>query len=113
MKLKIDIEDRELCKKRAEIKRNKAYFRHRTLTNQINFQKENDDIYSSYQLKTLDKMLLRSTTKWTSWNHKMVDGKIVVRPPVKLIANALGMSTRQVTYYQSTAKKLGIDISKV
>ena len=113
MKLKTEIEDRELCKQRAEIKRNKAYFKHRTITNQINYHKENDDLYSSYQLVTLDKMLLRCTNKWNSWNHKMVDGKIVVRPPVRLIANALGMSTRQVTYYQTTAKKLGIDISKV
>ena len=110
--IKIQMETRISNKEKIEIRRNKAYFHHKTLREQIEWNSisSNDSEYENAKLKPkYDK----KTKCWETLNHQLEEGKIHIRPTTKLIAKVLGMSPRQVTYYQSTARKLGIKIRKV
>jgi len=110
--IKNEIEEREINKEKIEMRRNKAYFYHKNLKEQMDYSR-NVEGKSDYEIMTLDKKYKKNTSRWTNLNHQLEEGKVVVRPTTKLIAKVLGISTRQVTYYQTTARKLGIDLSKV
>ena len=75
-----------------------------------NKETKNDSDYSNLVLR---KSYQKNTANWKNLNTQLEEGKILIRPTTKLIAQILGISARQVTYYQTTARKLGIDISKV
>ena len=110
--IKIQMDSRVLNKEKIEIRRNKAYFYHKTLREQMdwNCQNPEDAEYENIKIKPkYDK----KTKSWETLNHQLEAGKIHIRPTTKLIAKILGISPRQVTYYQSTARKLGINICKV
>lgn len=110
--LKILMEERIRNKTIIEIRRNKAYFQHKKLRDQIEWNEFNNET-SEYTNLKLKKQYNKNTKSWNNLNHQLEEGKIMIRPTTKLIAQVMGISTRQVTYYQSTARKLGIDISKV
>ncbi len=112
LKIKTEIVDREENKLQLEMRRNKAYFQHKKLRDQIEFNKNSEE-YREYLNPQLKVKYKRSTKNWTVLNHQLEEGKVMIRPTTKLIAKVLGISIRQVTYYQSTARKLGIDLSKV
>lgn len=110
--LKNQMNSRVLHKEKIEIRRNRAYFNHRTIRDQI---KWNDLNFSEpeYENYKLNKKYEKSTKNWATLNHQLEEGKINIRPTTKLIAKILGISPRQVTYYQTTARRLGIKICKV
>lgn len=112
LKIKSEIEDREKNKLKIEMRRNKAYFQHKKISGQIDFYKNSEDLYN-FNDEKLNRQYTRNTKSWKTLNHQLEQGKVTIRPTTKLIAKVLGISTRQVTYYQSTARKLGIDICKV
>ena len=66
-----------------------------------------------YENLKLNRKYEKNTRSWKNLNHQLEEGKILIRPTTKLIAKVLGISSRQVTYYQTTARKLGIKIDKV
>lgn len=106
------MESRISNKEKIEMRRNKAYFNHRTIRELITWNELNcaEPQYENY---VLNKKYEKNTKSWKNLNHQLEDGKILIRPTTKLIAKVLGMSSRQVTYYQTTARKLGINICKV
>ena len=99
-------------KLKIEMRRNRAYFQHKRLQNQMEWNDLNKD-FSEYENETLNRQYIRNTKNWNTLNHQLEKGKIQVRPSNEMIAKALGLSVRQVTYYSSIAKKLEIDILKV
>ena len=99
-------------KARMEQRRNKAYFQHKRLQEQIKWNEDNHALFEYVNIP-LQKQYYRNTKNLNTLNHQMEEGKIMIRPTTKLIAKILGLSTRQVTYYQSTARKLGIKLNKV
>lgn len=110
--LKQGLESRKRNRTILEERRNRAYYLHTKTRNQIEWNKEtkNDSDYSNLVLR---KSYQKNTANWKNLNTQLEEGKILIRPTTKLIAQILGISARQVTYYQTTARKLGIDISKV
>ena len=112
LEIKQLIEPRKMSRKLLEERRNRAYFLHNKTRNLMEWNNciKNDADYCNLVLK---KSYKKNTTNWYIYNSQLRQGKILVRPTTKLIAMVLGLSTRQVTYYQTTARKLGIDISKV
>ena len=110
--LKKEMETRIEHKNMMEQRRNKAYFNHKRLKSQIEWNEINDDT-PEYKNYTLKKQYNKNTQNWNILNHQLEEGKIMIRPTTKIIAKVLGLSTRQVTYYQSTARKLGIKLYKV
>ena len=101
--VKLQMERRIHNKEKIEIRRNRAYFLHKRF-NTMNPEYENISLNRKYQ---------KNTKNWSTLNHQLEEGKIHIRPTTKLIAKILGLSPRQVTYYQSTARKLGITLNKV
>lgn len=110
--VKLQMERRIHNKEKIEIRRNRAYFLHKRFKSQMEWNESNiaEPEYENYKL---NKKYLKNTRNWNNLNHQLEEGKIHIRPTTKLIAKILGMSPRQVTYYQTTARKLGIYISKV
>lgn len=106
------IDSRIVNKEIMEIRRNRAYFKHKTLREQIKWNEMNlNDPH--YENLKLCRIYEKNTKSWTVLNHQLEEGKIHIRPTTKLIAKVLGMSARQVTYHQTVARKLGINICKV
>lgn len=110
--IKVQMDRRINNKEKFEIRRNRAYFNHRRIRSQIEWN-ENNILNPEYENEDLQKKYQKNTKNWSTLNHQLEEGKIHIRPTTKLIANILGLSPRQVTYYQSTAKKLGITIIKI
>ncbi len=110
--IKIHMERRISNKEKIEIRRNRAYFMHKRFKSQMEWN-ENNTAEPEYENFSLNKKYQKNTRNWTNLNHQLEEGKIHIRPTTKLIAKILGMSPRQVTYYQTTARKLGIYITKV
>ena len=110
--LKTQMDSRVIHKEKIEIRRNRAYFNHKTIRDQIKWNDMNfaEPEYENYKL---NRKYEKNTKNWSTLNHQLEEGKIHIRPTTKLIAKILGISPRQVTYYQSTARKLGINICKV
>ena len=110
--LKNQMISRVLHKEKIEIRRNRAYFNHKTIRDQIRWNDLNfaEPEYENFKL---NRKYEKSTKNWSTLNHQLEEGKINIRPTTKLIAKILGISPRQVTYYQTTARRLGIKISKV
>ena len=107
--LKSQMDSRIVHKEKIEMRRNRAYYNHRIIRDQIAW---NDLNYSEseYENYKLNRKYEKNTRNWTLLNHQLEEGKILIRPTTKLIAKVLGISSRQVTYYQTTARKLGINI---
>ena len=99
-------------KEKIEIRRNRADYNHKTIRDQIKWNELNLNTPQYENLK-LNLKYEKNTKSWKNINHQLEQGKILIRPTTKLIAKVLGMSSRQVTYYQSTARKLGLNICKV
>ena len=110
--IKSQMDTRVSNKEKMEIRRNRAYFQHKRLKSQMEWN-ENNTINPEYENISLNKKYQKNTKNWSTLNHQLEEGKIHIRPTTKLIAKILGISPRQVTYYQTTARKLGISISKV
>ena len=110
--INLQMEKRIFNKEKIEIRRNRAYFQHKRLKCQMEWN-ENNTIEPEYENLTLKRKYQKNTRNWSTLNHQLEEGKIHIRPTTKLIAKILGMSPRQVTYYQTTARKLGITINKV
>ena len=110
--LKSLMELRITHKEIIEMRRNRAYFNHKMLREQIKWNELNLND-AQYENQTLSRKYEKSTKCWTTLNHQLEEGKINIRPTSKLIAKVLGISSRQVTYYQTLARKLGINICKV
>ncbi len=105
--------ERRICnKEKIEIRRNRAYFMHKRFKCQMEWN-ESNTVDPEYENLSLNKKYQKNTKNWNNLNHQLEEGKIHIRPTTKLIAKILGMSPRQVTYYQTTARKLGIYITKV
>lgn len=109
--IKMHMETRIKNKEKIEIRRNKAYFNHKTLRDRIEWNNLNNS--EPYENLKLNRSYEKNTKSWSTLNHQLEEGKIHIRPTTKLIAKVLGISSRQVTYYQTTARKLGINIHKV
>ena len=110
--IKDEMSERIIHKEQMIERRNKAYFQHKKLKNQIEWNnKSRQD--PDYHNEALHRKYKRNTETWELLNHQMEEGMIHIRPTTKLIAKVLGISARQVTYYQTTARKIGIDICKV
>lgn len=107
--LKNQMESRISNKEKIEIRRNKAYFNHKTLHNQMVWNEENI-CDPEYENQKLNRKYVKNTNSWNNLNHQLEDGKIHIRPTTKMIAKVLGISPRQVTYYQSLARRLGIKL---
>ena len=99
-------------KEKIEMRRNRAYYNHKIIRDQIKWNELNSN-EAQYENYKLNQKYEKNTKSWKTINHQLEQGKILIRPTTKLIAKVLGMSSRQVTYYQTTARKLGINISKV
>ena len=99
-------------KEKMEMRRNKAYYNHKTIRDMIIWNEINCT-EPQYENLVLSKKYEKNTKSWKKLNHQLEEGKILIRPTTKLIAKVLGMSSRQVTYYQSIARKLELDICKV
>lgn len=110
--LKNLMESRILNKEKIIMRRNKAYFKHKDLSNRIQWNELNNN-EPQYENLLLNKSYQKNTKSWNTLNHQLEKGKIHIRPTTKLIAQVLGISSRQVTYYQSIARKLEININKV
>lgn len=110
--IKNQMERRIRNKEKIENRRNRAYFLHKRFKSQMEWN-ENNTAEPDYENLKLNKKYQKNTRNWKNLNHQLEEGKIHIRPTTKLIAKILGMSPRQVTYYQTTARKLGIYISKV
>ena len=106
------MEKRIFNKEKIEIRRNRAYFQHKRLKCQMEWN-ENNTMNPEYENISLNRKYQKNTKNWSTLNHQLEEGKIHIRPTTKLIAKILGLSPRQVTYYQSTARKLGITLNKV
>lgn len=113
LKVKSEIVDRERNKNKMEIRRNKAYFLHKKLRAEIDYNKncEESFYYDFYESSKLDEQYEKNTRKWNTLNHQLEEGKITIRPTIKLMAKVLGLSPRQVQYYLSMARKLGLELS--
>lgn len=110
--LKNTMENREQNKLQLEQRRNKAYFQHKKLKNQLEWIEENDE-FEEFDTKSINRKYNKNTKNWNYLNQQLEDGMILIRPTSKIISEILGISIRQVTYYQTKARKLGIDLSKV
>ena len=110
--LKIKMDSRISHKEKMEIRRNRAYFNHKIIRDQIEWNELNIP-EPEYENSRLTKKYEKNTKNWTTLNHQLEEGKIHIRPTTKLIAKILGISPRQVTYYQTIARKLGLIIFKV
>ena len=110
--MKTQICSRVSNKEKIEIRRNRAYYNHKTTRNMIIWE-ELDFNKTEYEKLKLNRKYEKSTKNWKNLNHQLEEGKILIRPTTKQIAQVLGLSSRQVIYYQSTARKLGINICKV
>ncbi len=110
--VKLQMERRIHNKEKIEIRRNRAYFLHKRFKSQIEWN-ENNTMNPEYENISLNRKYQKNTKNWSTLNHQLEEGKIHIRPTTKLIAKILGLSPRQVTYYQSTARKLGITLNKV
>ena len=110
--IKNQMERRINNKEKIENRRNRAYFLHKRFKSQMEWN-ESNALEPEYENLKLNKKYQKNTRNWNSLNHQLEEGKIHIRPTTKLIAKILGMSPRQVTYYQTTARKLGIYITKV
>ena len=111
LKINSEIEDKENTRKIMETRRNRAYFQHKRIRDQIQYNKDVTEDYD-YESEYLNKKYTKSTEKWNNLNKKMEEGKACIRPTTKIIAKVLGISTRQVTYYQSLARKIGQALDK-
>lgn len=110
--VKLQMERRIHNKEKIEIRRNRAYFLHKRFKSQMEWN-ENNTMNPEYENISLNRKYQKNTKNWSTLNHQLEEGKIHIRPTTKLIAKILGLSPRQVTYYQSTARKLGITLNKV
>lgn len=110
--IKNQMERRISNKEKIENRRNRAYFLHKRFKSQMEWN-ENNTAEPDYENLKLNKKYQKNTRNWKNLNRQLEEGKIHIRPTTKLIAKILGMSPRQVTYYQTTARKLGIYITKV
>ena len=110
--LKTLMDSRISNKEKIEIRRNRAYYNHKTMRDQIKWNELNSS-EPQYENLKLNRKYEKNTRSWKNLNHQLEEGKILIRPTTKLIAKVLGISSRQVTYYQTTARKLGIKIDKV
>ncbi|MBO4638287.1 MAG: hypothetical protein J5710_00865 [Treponema sp.] len=110
--LKTLMDSRISNKEKIEIRRNRAYYNHKTMRDQIKWNELNSS-EPQYENLKLNRKYEKNTRSWKTLNHQLEEGKILIRPTTKLIAKVLGISSRQVTYYQTTARKLGIKIDKV
>jgi hypothetical protein len=110
--MKTQMDSRIENKEKIEIRRNRAYFRHKITRDQIKWNDLNF-IESDYENEKLIHKYNKTTKTWNTLNYQLEEGKIHIRPTTRLVAKFLGTSPRQVTYYQSLARKLGIDMTKV
>ena len=107
--LKTLMDSRNTNKEIIEMRRNRAYFNHKMLGIQIAWNEKNSTD-SEYENQKLYRKYEKNTKSWRTLTHQLEEGKVLIRPTTKLIAKVLGISSRQVTYYQTTARKLGINI---
>ena len=110
--MKTQIFSRIQNKEKIEIRRNRAYYNHKTTRDMIAWDKL-DFSKTEYEKFKLNRKYEKCTRNWKNLNHQLEEGKILIRPTTKQIAHVLGLSSRQVIYYQSIARKLGINICKV
>ena len=110
--IKSEMSERIINKEHMIERRNKAYFQHKKLRNQIEWNKISRSD-SKYCNEELHRKYKKNTEIWELLNHQMEEGMIHIRPTTSLIAKVLGISTRQVTYYQTTARKIGLELGKV
>lgn len=111
LKINSEIEDKEKTRKKIETRRNRAYFMHKRIRDQIEYNKEISEDFE-YESEFLNQKYTKSTVKWNNLNKQMEEGKACIRPTTKIIARVLGISTRQVTYYQTLARKIGLTLDK-
>lgn len=108
--LKTLMDSRIIHKEIIEMRRNKAYFKHKMLRNQMEWNELNI-MNPQYENERLHRKYEKYTKSWNTLNHQLEEGKVIIRPTTKLIALVLGLSPRQVTYYQTIARNLGISIN--
>ena len=112
LEIKNKLEPRLSNRRILEERRNRAYYFRNKIRDEIEW-KEGINSVSDSEDDYLEKCFLRNNNTWINLNNQLMNGILLIRPTTKLIAKVLGISTRQVTYYQTLAKKLGIDITKV
>ncbi len=110
--IKEKIEPRKKNRIILEERRNNAYFQISKIKNLIEWN-ESHNINAEYPNRVLKKKYQKNEKTVNTLNQQLLQGKILIRPTSKLISEILGLSLRQVTYYQSLARKLDIDICKV
>ena len=112
LEIKEKIEPRKKNRTILEERRNNAYFQISKIKNLMEWNDANN-INAEYPNRVLKKKYHKNEKAVNTLNQQLLQGKILIRPTSQLIAEVLGLSTRQVTYYQTLARKLNIDICKV
>ncbi len=110
--LKSQMSERIIHKEHVIERRNKAYILHKKLKNQIEWNSMNKQ-YCEYVNEPLRRKYEKSTDTWNFLNYQMKEGMIHIRPTTRLIAKFLDKSSRQITYYQTVARKIGLDINEI
>ena len=110
--LKAEMSERIMHKEHVIERRNKAYILHKKLQNQIEWNNMNSQ-YCDYLNEPLRRKYKKSTDTWKFLNYQMKEGMIHIRPTTRIIAKFLDKSARQITYYQTMARKIGLDINEI
>lgn len=110
--IKQEIENREKNKTIIEERRNRAYFQHKKLKCEILYKSQNDDNFE-YKAESLNQKYEKNTRNWNKLNQQLEDGKILIRPTSRFIGEVMGISERQVTYYLTTARQLGLSLDDI
>lgn len=103
--LKNNLLDRAERKKSIEIRRNKAYYKHRLYKNKLLFLEENEYIKIDNQNK-----YEKYTSYWMSLNNLLERGTLQLKPTNKKLSEYLGICERQISYYIKKARIIGINI---
>ena len=110
--IKSEMYERIIHKEHLLQRRNRLYFQCKKLKELIewnNKTKQNPEYYNELLLKKLKKC----NDALDQLNAQIRDGIIHVRPSTRIIAKYIDKSPRQITYYQTIARKIGLDIDKV
>lgn len=110
--IKSEMQERIVHKEQLIERRNRIYFQQQKLKDQIEWNKRtrvNPELYN----EPLHRKYRKATDTLNLLNYQMKEGMIHIRPTTRIIAKYIDKSPRQITYYQTIARKIGLEINKV
>lgn len=110
--IKTEMYDRIIHKEQLIERRNKVYFQRQKLKDQIEWNKRTK-ANPEYYNEPLRRKYQKTTNTLNMLNYQMKEGMIHIRPSTRVLAKYIDKSPRQITYYQTIARKIGLDINKV